>query len=443
RLRRRTGRHRGTGPVGRTGAVAGRATHPVAAAIHRVDLAIPAAAASRPAAGTAAEGNRRWAAALADSAGTAPAGRAAGSCVSPVDQATAWRPNSVSATVATRAVGFGRRAWAKSGRDLRRADRAGGDLRDASVGHVRHGGHLRHARCLRHAGWHARSDVLATTGGHPGQAAERQFAVGLDELGLHVRLVPRLVDRDGHFRGVLVDFRDAGDFCRGVIRNALGGCFSGPFLLQLVPELLARDGDQAVDVTRLQVIERLVGRRLGIISAEQDDQQDDAADDDEGADTAEDPGQRALLLGRFTAGETTGRWVAGWRALWRAVTTRPAPWWSVTAGLAVRRAVAWLLLRETAAGRLTLRVLGTRTLRAWWLGHLRPRLINATYGGGTEMSERQQRRERSGGAFHTKVAGTRAGPGHERGVCPPQFGRSGTSGRSGISGTLMSGISGM
>src|SRR5690606_20096713 len=153
-----------------------------------------------------------------------------------------------------------------------------------------------------------------------------------------------------------------------------------PLLLQLVPELLARDGDQAVDVTRLQVIERLVGRRLGIISAEQDDQQDDAADDDEGADTAEDPGQRALLLGRFTAGETTGRWVAGWRALWRAVTTRPAPWWSVTAGLAVRRAVAWLLLRETAAGRLTLRVLGTRTLRAWWLGHLRPRLINATYG---------------------------------------------------------------
>src|SRR5690606_11423556 len=284
--------------------------------------------------------------------------------------------------------------------------------------------------------------VLATTGGHPGQASELPFAVFLDELGLHVLLVPRLVDRDGHFRGVLVDFRDAGDFCRGVIRNALGGCFSGPFLLQLVPELLARDGDQAVDVTRLQVIERLVGRRLGIISAEQDDQQDDAADDDEGADTAEDPGQRALL-GRFTAGETIGRWVAGWRALWRAVTTRPAPWWSVTAGLAVRRAVAWLLLRETAAGRLTLRVLGTRTLRAWWLGHLRPRLINATYGGGTEMSERQQRRERSGGAFHTKVAGTRAGPGHERGVCPPQFGRSGTSGRSGISGTLMSGISGM
>src|SRR5690606_40651813 len=103
----------------------------------------------------------------------------------------------------------------------------------------------------------------------------------------------------------------------------------------------AGHGRQAVEVAVLHVVQRRVGCRLGVAgaaTAEQDDQQDDAADDDQSADTAEDPRQGALLLGRFTAGETTGRWVAGRRALWRAVAT----------GLALRRAVARLLLRETA-----------------------------------------------------------------------------------------------
>src|SRR5690606_28091615 len=215
--------------------------------------------------------------------------------------------------------------------------------------HVRHVRHARHVRYVRHARRVRRRNGRVAAHRHTGQAAELPLVVFLDELELHIVLLAVLVDGDGGFRGVLVDFLDVADFGGGAVRDA-GGEVAGARVLRLLElplEVFAGHRDEAVDVAVLHVVQRRVGCRLGVAgaaTAEQNDQQDDAADDDQSADTAEDPRQRALLLGRFTAGETTGRWVAGRRALWRAVAT----------GLALRRAVARLLLRETAAGRLAL-----------------------------------------------------------------------------------------